>query len=143
MLFSRSAEYAIRAMTFLALQEAGKLAGAREISQSESIPMPFLWKILRTLNKRKLVRSFKGIHGGYELAAAAERISLSTILDATDGNELRDSCVVGLPECDNRNPCPLHEQWKGIRASLTRMLDETSLVDLARVKRARRQAGRK
>jgi Rrf2 family transcriptional regulator, iron-sulfur cluster assembly transcription factor len=143
MLFSRSAEYAIRAMTFLASQEAGKLTGAREIAKAENIPMPFLWKILHTLTKRRLVRSFKGIHGGYELAAAAERISLGAVVDATDGNEFRNSCVVGLPQCDNRNPCPLHEQWKGVRARVASMMDETSLADLASVTKARRQSRRR
>ncbi|MCI0626445.1 MAG: Rrf2 family transcriptional regulator, partial [Acidobacteria bacterium] len=68
MLFSRTAEYAIRAMAFLALQKPGKLTGAREISEAERIPIPFLWKILQLLTRRKLVRSFKGIRGGYELA---------------------------------------------------------------------------
>lgn len=138
MLFSRSAEYAIRAMTFLAARRPGSLAGAKEISEAENIPMPFLWKILQMLTKRRLVRSFKGIHGGYELALEAERIPLIEIVNVTDGREFRDSCVLGLPQCDNRNPCPLHEQWKSIRAGVTRMLDETSLADLARVVHARK-----
>jgi len=143
MLFSRSTEYAIRAMTFLASRGAGKLAGAREISQAENIPMPFLWKILQILTRRRLVRSFKGMHGGYELAAAADQLPLSAIVGATDGADFRDSCVLGLPECDSDNPCPLHEQWKGVRASVTNMLDETSLADLARVTKARRQSRKK
>lgn len=143
MLFSRSTEYAIRAMTFLASREPGKRAGAREISGAEHIPMPFLWKILQILTRHRLVRSFKGMHGGYELAAAAHQVPLSAIVSATDGADFRDSCVLGLPECDNRNPCPLHEQWKGVRARMTSMLDETSLADLAHVTKARRQARRK
>jgi Rrf2 family protein len=138
MLFSRSAEYAIRAMIFLAAREPGKLAGAREISQAENIPMPFLWKILHMLAKRRLVRSFKGIRGGYELALPADRISIGAIVNVSDGNEFRETCVLGLPECDQRHPCPLHDQWKGIRARVTEMLDETSLADLARATRGRR-----
>src|SRR5579884_375132 len=137
MLLSRSAEYAVRALTFLALQRPGKLTGAKEISEAENIPMPFLWKILQMLTKRKLVRSFKGVHGGYELAASAEKIPLMAIVNVTDGSDLREGCVLGLPECDNRNPCPLHDQWKEIRANVTRMLDETTLADLARVSTAR------
>jgi Rrf2 family protein len=137
MLLSASAEYAVRAMVFLASREPGKLAGAREISQAEHIPMPFLWKILHMLTKRKLVRSFKGIRGGYELARPADRISIGTIVSISDGNEFRESCVLGLPECDHHHPCALHDQWKGIRARVTGMLDETSLADLVRGSRAR------
>lgn len=143
MLFSRSTEYAIRAMTFLAAQEPGKLAGAREISGAEKVPMPFLWKILQLLTRRKLVRSFKGIRGGYELARPADRVTLSEIVLATDGADFRESCVLGLPECDNANPCPLHDRWKEIRMGMTEMLDHTSLADLAEVTRRRRTARRK
>ncbi len=142
MLFSRSTEYAVRAMTCLARQSPGKLTGAREISEAEKIPIPFLWKILQMLTRRRLVRSFKGIHGGYELRCRASDIRLSTIVTATDGVQFRESCVLGLPECDSQNPCPLHNQWKEIRGEMIRMLDETSLADLARVTQARRSARR-
>ena len=142
MLFSRSTEYAIRAMTTLASQKPGKLTGAREISNRQAIPMPFLWKILQILTRRRLVRSFKGMHGGYELARPADRISLHSIVQATDGDDFRERCVLGLPECVSQNPCPLHEQWRDIRAGMNKMMDETSLADLARVARSRR-AGKK
>lgn len=138
MFLSRSAEYAVRAMTFLASQGPGKLAGAREISGKEKIPMPFLWKILQLLTKRRLVRSFKGKRGGYELAVPAGQICLSAIVQATDGADFRDSCVLGLPKCDSKHPCTLHEQWKGIRADMACMLDDTSLADLARMAKTRR-----
>jgi len=143
MLFSRSAEYGIRAMAFLALQKGGKLSGAREISQAENIPMPYLWKILRLLTQRKLIRSFKGIGGGYELARPADKVKVSDVLFATDGADHRQSCVLGLPECDNRNPCPLHDRWKEVRTAMTEMLDETSLADLAEVAGRRGKARRR
>ncbi|MBV9610531.1 MAG: Rrf2 family transcriptional regulator, partial [Acidobacteria bacterium] len=82
-MFSRSAGYAVQALTYLAGQPSGKLAGAREIAEATQIPMPFLWKILRNLARKKLVRSFKGVCGGYELARAAERISVSEVLAAS------------------------------------------------------------
>ena len=137
MLFSRPVEYAIRAMTLLASQEPGHLTGAREISEAENIPMPFLWKILRVLTRRKLVRSFKGMRGGYELARPAQRISLNDVFLATDGEDFRDTCVLGLPECDNQYPCPLHEQWEQIRGNMMQMLDHTSIGDLALITRKR------
>jgi Rrf2 family protein len=139
MVFSRTAEYALRALTFLALQPPGRRAGAREISAAEGIPMPFLWKILQTLSRRKLVRSFKGVGGGYELVRPAERIRLCTVVSATDGNGFRDRCVLGLSVCSDRNPCPLHRQWAGIRTRMTAMLDRTSLADLAASAKRRRK----
>lgn len=136
-MFSRSAEYAVRAMVFLAGQPSGKLTGAREISDSEQIPAPFLWKILQNLARQKLIRSFKGVRGGYELARPAADITLENIVQATDGGNLVEGCVLGLSECSEENPCPLHSSWKEVRAKLTEMLEETTLADLAEVARRR------
>jgi Rrf2 family iron-sulfur cluster assembly transcriptional regulator len=131
-MFSRSAEYAIRAMTFLALQPAGRLTGAREIALKEQIPAQFLWKILQALGRRKLVRSFKGVGGGYELAMTADRISVKEIVAATEGGDLTSGCVLGLAVCSEERPCPLHHTWKEIRDKLVIMLEQTMLSDLAR-----------
>jgi Rrf2 family protein len=137
-MFSRAAEYSIRAMVFLAGQPSGKLSGAREISDAEQIPAPFLWKILQNLARRKLIRSFKGVRGGYELARPANEIALEDIVQATDGEDVVAGCVLGLAECSEDNPCPLHNSWKEVRAKMDEMLEETTLADLAEVARKRR-----
>jgi len=143
MLFSRSAEYGIRAMTFLATLPPGRLAGAREISESEQIPMAFLWKILQNLAKRRLIRSFKGLRGGYELAQPANQLTLSMIVEATDSADRIANCVLGLPKCSDENACPLHETWKELRSNMSEMLHQNTLADLARVaqRRGRVRAG--
>jgi Rrf2 family transcriptional regulator, iron-sulfur cluster assembly transcription factor len=133
MIFSRSDEYAIRAMTFLARLPAGKLAGAREIAETEQIPMQFLWKILQTLAKKKLIRSFKGLRGGYELAQPAEKITIHMVLQANNGAGRLHGCVLGLPECSQDHACPLHEKWSAMRAGLVDMLESNTLADLATV----------
>jgi Rrf2 family transcriptional regulator, iron-sulfur cluster assembly transcription factor len=137
MLFSRSAEYAIRAMTFLALLPPGRLAGAREIAEVEKIPTAFLWKILQTLARRRLIRSFKGVRGGYELAHAADRISLNMIVEATDSTAKVERCVLGLPSCSDANACPLHDTWKDVRNQMLDMLHRNTLADLVSVVRQR------
>lgn len=142
MVFSSSTEYAIRAVTHLALLPTGTLAGAREISGSENIPMPFLSKILQKLGRRKLVRSFKGQRGGYELARPADKISLQDLVGATNGDELEGRCVLGLSQCDECNPCPLHDHWKEIRVQLVTMLERTTVADLARTAAIRKGEAR-
>jgi len=132
-MFSRSAVYAIRAMTFLALQPVGKLTGAREIAEAERIPTQFLWKILQNLVRRRLVRSFKGARGGYELARPGGRITIEDIVAATDESNVTRDCVLGLEICSEEKPCPLHHTWKEIRERLTEMLEQTTLADLAHV----------
>ena len=132
MIFSHTVEYAIRAMTYLARQPSGTLVGAREISQAEEIPMPFLSKILQKLARQKLVRSFKGLRGGYELARPADQITLQTMLAAVDGNPIEGRCVLGLKPCDEGSPCPLHTQWGVIRNQVSALLEQTTVGDLAR-----------
>jgi Rrf2 family transcriptional regulator, iron-sulfur cluster assembly transcription factor len=142
-MFSRSAGYAVQALTYLAAQPSGKLTGAREIAEALQIPMPFLWKILRNLSRKKLVRSFKGVRGGYELARSAERISVSEILAASPDAKYTQTCVLGLDQCDEQNPCPLHSSWTGVRSQIDELLEKTSLADMARkpTKRRRKRAG--
>jgi Rrf2 family protein len=137
MLLSRAAEYAIRAMTFLAMQPAGQLCGARAIAQAERIPIPFLWKILHNLARRRLIRSFKGIRGGYELALPSDKITLHDVILATDGEDASTDCVLGLARCGEESPCPLHDTWKSIRAQMNAMLEQRTLADLAEVARKR------
>jgi Rrf2 family transcriptional regulator, iron-sulfur cluster assembly transcription factor len=131
-MFSRSAGYAVQALTYLAGQPSGKLTGAREISVAAQIPMPFLWKILRTLNQKKLVRSFKGVRGGYELARPAEKIAVSEVLAACPDARRAVTCVLGLDQCNNSQPCPLHSSWKNVRKQIDDLMQGTSLADLSR-----------
>ena len=140
-MFSRSAGYAVQALTYLAAQPPGKLTGAREIAEEAQIPMPFLWKILRNLSQKKLVRSFKGVRGGYELARAAEKISVTQVLAASPDARHTDYCVLGLDQCNEVAPCPLHESWKTVRNQIDDLLKETSLADLARNTRRRKSKG--
>jgi Rrf2 family iron-sulfur cluster assembly transcriptional regulator len=138
-MFSRSAGYAVQALTYLAGQPPGKLTGAREIATAVNIPMPFLWKILRNLSQKKLVRSFKGVRGGYELARAAKKITVSEVLAASPDINLTTTCVLGLAACSDENACPLHSSWKGLRIKIDELLRQTTLADLARASSRRRR----
>ena len=130
-MFSRSSGYAIQALTYLASQPSGRLVGAREIATSLDIPMPFLWKILRKLSQMKLLRSFKGVHGGYELARPASSIRMTEILQIGHDNGT-GQCVLGLTLCNDAQPCPLHAHWKDIREQIEKRIKSTRLSDLAR-----------
>jgi Rrf2 family protein len=131
-MFSRTSGYAIQALTYLAGQPSGKLVGAREMATNLEIPMPFLWKILRKLSEEKLVRSFKGVRGGYELARPAKAIPVSEILAAGKNGDQTGRCVLNLERCDDHDPCPLHTQWKGLRTQIEARFQATTLADLVR-----------
>ena len=142
-MFARSWGYAVKALTHLAGQPPGKLVGAREMATTLDIPMPFLWKILRRLGQKKLVRSFKGVRGGYQLARPAETIYVREILMASQDNHV-GRCILGFAQCDDQAPCPLHSHWKDLRAEIEHTLETTTIADLAgNAKQSRRRRARR
>ena len=142
-MFARSSGYAVKALTHLAGQPSGKLVGAREMAITLNIPMPFLWKILRKLGQKKLVRSFKGVRGGYQLARPAETIYVREILTASQDNHV-GRCILGLAQCDDQDPCPLHSHWKDLREQIEHTLETTTIAELAGIaKQSRRRRARR
>ena len=134
MFFSHSSSYAIRALTYLAMQPPGKLTGAREISEREAIPGAFLGKVLIQLRRARLVRSYKGIGGGYELALPPDRINLLMIVRDTGSEGLFESCFLEDRECSSSCCCALHESWVVLRDHLMRMLERSTLAELAQTR---------
>lgn len=132
MLLSRPSTYAIRALTYLATQPPGKLSGTREISASEGIPSFFLGKVLLQLRRARLLRSYKGIGGGYELAFPADQINLLSVVRCVGGADVVDACILEDRDCQKVRTCALHESWLPIRESILKMLEQRTLADLVR-----------
>ena len=91
MIYSRSAEYAIRSFVYLARIPDGKFAMARHIAEEEQIPAHFLAKILQELTRKGLLRSNKGPSGGFSLRLPASQIRLLDLVEALDGAALAES----------------------------------------------------
>lgn len=85
MIPSLTAQYAIRAMVFLALNFKAKYLMVKTIAQENAIPLHFLAKILQALAKRGLLKSMKGPLGGFCLARKPGDITLFDVIEATDG----------------------------------------------------------
>lgn len=132
MIYSRSAEYAIRGLVELALQPAGKHQLAKRIASDASVPSYFLAKLLQDLVREGLLESNKGPGGGFRLALPADRITLRRVAEAVDGAGRLERCPAGSAECNDRAVCPMHESWKTLRGEILAYLDQTTLADLAR-----------
>lgn len=133
-LFSKPCTYAIRALTYLATQAPGKLSGTREISEREGIPSSFLGKVLLQLRRVRLLRSYRGTRGGYELALPPDQINLLKIVLSVDGDVAFKRCILEDQECMGNSECPLHESWAALREQLIRFLQDKTLADLARMR---------
>ena len=128
-LFSRPSSYAIRALTYLATQPPGKLSGVREISDQVHIPSPYLSKILLQLRRGRLLRSYKGIGGGYELAQPPDKVNLFNVIQCIEGN-LFSSCILEERECTIGQECAMHDSWGPVRNQLVAFLQAITLAHL-------------
>jgi Rrf2 family protein len=133
MLFSKACQYAIRAMTYLAGQELTRLCSIQEISREVEVPTPFLSKIVSTLSRGQLLEARRGPRGGAMLARPPKDITVGDILEAIDGPLDKSRCVLGLPQCNDQKPCPLHSQWKNMEAHMRQELHTLTLLDLLHV----------
>src|SRR3990172_3651724 len=110
-IFSKKCEYGMQAVLFLAAQEPGIIVSAETISQVLKIPKEFISKILQSLRESKIIYSTKGKSGGFSLAKPPSEIKLIDVVEAIDGLEMFNSCVLGFPECSPDTPCPVHDSW--------------------------------
>lgn len=132
-MFSKACEYGIRAMTQIALHsKIGNRIGLKAIAKSIGSPEAFTAKILQQLSRNNLVDSVKGPAGGFEMNAKQLRnITLSDIVKTIDGDLVYTGCGLGLKNCSELSPCPLHQEFKAIREQLKNMLETTSVEKLA------------
>ena len=117
------------------MQPLGKLSGTREISDHEHIPRPFIPKVLLPLRRARLVRSFRGIRGGYDLAVSPEQINLLAIMRCIDDVPLSD-CLLEDRPCSSPDECVLHPCWSIVRELLLGYLERTTLADLVRFRQS-------
>ncbi|SDS66566.1 Rrf2 family protein [Formosa sp. Hel1_31_208] len=132
-MFSKACEYGIRASICIAKNSyEGKRISLKDISEGINSPQAFTAKILQALVKHKVIKSVKGAYGGFEIDKRdISQIRLSQIVKAIDGDKIYVGCGLGLEECDENHPCPVHDKFKSIRNDLENMLVHTNLEELA------------
>jgi Rrf2 family protein len=130
-LFNKPVEHAIKALIYLAVCENHRLVTCEEISEVEQISSNHLSKILKVLTQKKVLRSFRGPHGGFMLSRDPCEITLWDLLNFLGGQERFSECAIGWTECNDEAPCPLHEVWASLRGRNKQYLESTTLSDLA------------
>lgn len=127
-MFSKTCEYAIRAMIFIAQKSRdGNKVGIKEIAKGIDSPEHFIAKILQDLGRRRLVHSLKGPNGGFYLDEEALICSLADIVKVVDGDRLFTGCGLGLKQCSESHPCPIHHEFKALRKGIQQMLENARL----------------
>ncbi len=131
--FTKKADYALLALSFLSTEGAGRLTGPREIAARYDIPGELLAKVMQTLAKKQLMISVPGPTGGYKLSRDAALISVAEVVEAMDGPLAIAQCWEpshGPARCAQSGSCTIRGPLERIQIEMVRLLRGTSLADV-------------
>ena len=131
MILSRTTQYAIQALIYMATQPPGVAVLNRTIAEYLGSPSPYLAKILQELCKGNLLYSSRGKQGGFCLRERSDKINLMQIAMLTEGAGFTENCVLGLKVCSEKTACPMHAKWFPIKQEIVRLLQSQTLDKLA------------
>jgi len=130
---SKSSEYAIRCLVFMAGNEEN-VCPVMRLSEKLGIPYKFLGKLMGRLREAGFVVSVRGKNGGYCIAKPLTEIHLAQIIECVEGLDTYDRCILGFDACDDENPCPMHDFWKGPKEGIMDMMAEVTLASMVESK---------
>lgn len=128
---SRESDYAVRVVVHMASSVEERFQ-SKTLAKDGNIPESFLFKILQTLIRHGVVRSYRGVGGGYQLAIDPARLSLYRLLEMMEGPLALNLCVVSGDGCEFTERCGVHDVWAVAQEQLRKTLDDVSIEQLAR-----------
>ena len=130
-MLSKTTEYALRAVVYVAMHDTqGVKVGIKEIAKELELPAHFMGKILQDLVRKGVISSVKGPGGGFFLHRAASDINLLEVVQVIDGLEAFRRCGMGMKQCSDTHPCPLHNDIKAYRDQLLKVFSTRTIQDL-------------
>jgi len=130
MQITRQADYAVRAVLYLAEQNGAGRAPTSQIARDQRIPPSFLAKIVSQLSVAGMVQTSRGARGGVSLAREPKDITLLEVVEAIDGPITLNECVLDSTVCTFGEDCPVHSVWADAQKKLVKELSATSFADL-------------
>ncbi len=107
------------------------LRSAADLSASSGVPLPTVSKILKQLVKQEILRSTRGVNGGYGFAVAPDTLSMAAVIEALEGPIAVTGCVDDAEECCAMTEnCPMNGNWNVVNIAIRRSLAEVRLVDM-------------
>ena len=132
-MFSKSCQYALQSVLYIAIHgDSRQPIKIKEISEKQNIPIHFLGKILQILVKHKILVSVKGPTGGFILSDDKNDLTLLKIVEVVDGLDIFNQCGIGLRGCSDEQPCPIHNEYKVVKAKIRTLLEEKTLNELCK-----------
>ena len=131
-MFSKSCEYAIRAVLYLAIHSSfvDKLS-IKAVAKKLEIPSHFLGKLLQPLVHNGVISSMKGKNGGFYVSEDQQQKTLMDIVVMFDGRKPFNRCTLGLTTCSDEKPCPIHTEIKPYKSHLENIITTKTIAELA------------
>jgi len=127
-MISQTAEYALRAIVFLANQH-GAPQTTTQIAEATQVPPGYLAKVMQGLARSKIVRSQRGLKGGFTLGPSPENLTVLSVVNAVDPIRRYPECPLGIAE-HGRRLCPLHKRLDQAGEMVENAFGETSIAEL-------------
>jgi len=131
MQLSKSSQYAIRILAYMADQKDSQILSATELSEKLEIPYKYLTKLMTDIVKAGLVISVRGRDGGYSFAKPPSEILIENILEIFHDSIQDQQCVLGIGFCNTKCKCALHDQWMEPKLLMQKMFRESTLEAIA------------
>jgi Rrf2 family protein len=132
MQITRQADYALRAMIYLAQLDPTQRAATSQIAENKKIPPSFLAKIISQLSIAGLIHTSRGARGGVTLARPASEVSVLEVIEAIDGPIALNECTISPEGCPFSGDCPIHGLWCDTQAELVEKLRKTTFDTLVK-----------
>lgn len=132
--FSKPVSYAIRSLIHLARHGGKGPILSSTIAQAESLPAPYLIKVLGVLTTHGIVKASRGRGGGFTLAKPASEINFYDVFILFEGLALTQDCLLGLGKCGEVGHCPVHEKWEAPKGHMEAFMKNTTIEELANMR---------
>lgn len=129
-MLSKTSQYALRAILYLAGQPADRSVRASDVARDLRVPPNYLSKILHTLARQGLLVSERGPGGGFRLARPADEVKVADAIEPFEELAGSRKCLLGRPVCRDSTACAAHARWKEASEGMLEFFRETTLAEL-------------
>lgn len=132
--FAKTTSYSLNVLSYLAKHE-NIIMSASYLHDKLGIPYSYLRQVLGKLSKKGFIDSNRGSTGGFVISRDISTIYLSDIIDATEGMDSFNRCIMGFSKCPFNYGCSIHPVWVEMRMNIINVLKKTSLADLIKIRK--------
>jgi Rrf2 family protein len=130
MQFTKAEDYGLHGIIYLAGQPYGKVTPLSEISEQQQVPEKFLAKIFQNLSKSGLVKSHRGVKGGFSLSKAADKMTVIEVLESIQGPYFIAKCLADEKTCKKSNNCSVRMLLKITQERILEVFEGHTIADL-------------